>query len=288
MRLRQSKNELIEAEHVYRYLNGSTSTEHVPAAEPEPAPARRPSLATLLTAAGVATYAQITEALEEGLRTGEKLGEIAVRLDWTTEEGLARLLAEQWQLPFVEAGRLRADASAAAKLPAGAARPLGAVPVVLDSGGLCFAVADPSPGRMTAIAETVGNDPNVAIVDRSTFEQLLGELESFSADGHSEPAAPPLAVAGRANTTPADDLAVAVEAIVVASSRLGAVRIELDELAAALQTAYEQLADAQMTNERDAGTIRRLEAELAARDGFLETLKTRVADLGRTLDGLSE
>src|SRR5476649_357627 len=83
----------VETEQVYRNVDGTVAVERItrdaPVIERRRRPERRPSLAGLLVSAGFTSYEQITEALEEGLGTGERLGEVIVRRGWATEDNLA-------------------------------------------------------------------------------------------------------------------------------------------------------------------------------------------------------
>jgi len=54
-------------------------------------------------AAGLLTEVQLADALEEQTRTGQRLGEIIVRLGFIFEDELARVLAEQVGISFVGA-----------------------------------------------------------------------------------------------------------------------------------------------------------------------------------------
>src|SRR5690348_1678735 len=69
----------------------------------------RPSLGSLLVGAGHVTEDQVKDALAEGIRTGERLGEVLVRRRVVTDEVIAELLASQWQVPFVKTAALSVD-----------------------------------------------------------------------------------------------------------------------------------------------------------------------------------
>lgn len=165
----------------------------------------RPSLAALLTEAEVVTDAQVKEALEEGLRTGEKLGEVLVRRGWATEDQLARLLAEQWDLPFSSADLLAIDPTAVRQLKGSQARQIGALPVWYERIGrqvaeqgyerrLMVAIAEPSDERFAAVREAIeDHEIGYVVVARSALERLLHSRLTSSDEG--EEAVPAVAAA---------------------------------------------------------------------------------------------
>ena len=159
MKPRSDKHVPIETEQVYRNVDGTVAVERItrePPVEERPGrPARRPSLAGLLVGAGLTSYEQITEALEEGLGTGERLGEVIVRRGWATEEDLAELLAEQWSLPYLDGAQIDVDPVAVEQLPLATARELGALPVHYDGAELVVAIAEPAEDRFAKVREAL-------------------------------------------------------------------------------------------------------------------------------------
>ena len=61
---------------------------------------RRTALGTLLIERGLLDEDRLQEALEISEENGERLGEVLVRLAWVSEDDLAKVLAEQWQLRY--------------------------------------------------------------------------------------------------------------------------------------------------------------------------------------------
>ena len=246
MKPRSDKHLPIETEQVYRNVDGTVAVERItrePAAEARPGRApRRPSLAGLLVGAGLTTYEQITEALEEGLGTGERLGEVIVRRGWATEEDLAALLAEQWGLPYLDGSTVDVDAVAVGRLPLARARELGALPVHYDSYELVVVVAEPAEDRFAKLRESLG-EVSFAVVGRSALEALL-----------TDPAARAFESARRPR--PRDD-----ESIV---DRLSTLVDDLEHLELRLQ--------------RTEDTIDRLKQELVLRDDLLEALQAKLSD----------
>ena len=121
MKPRSDKHLPIETEQVYRNVDGTVAVERItrepPVDERAGRPARRPSLAGLLVGAGLTSYEQITEALEEGLGTGERLGEVIVRRGWATEEDLASCLPSSGACRTSTAHTIDVDPVAVEQLP---------------------------------------------------------------------------------------------------------------------------------------------------------------------------
>ncbi len=101
-------------------------------------------LGALVVLLGLATPADVEEALVEARTNGGRLGEILVAWDLVDERQLARLLADQEELPFLDLGKYDVDPEAAAVLPAALARKHMAIPFHLEDGLALVAVADPT------------------------------------------------------------------------------------------------------------------------------------------------
>ncbi len=108
------------------------------------ASARRP-LGALLLRDGLISAEQLEEALVEKDQTGARLGEILLSRGWVDPTTLARVLAEQHGLEFVDLNEAKVDRNVAALLPEQYARRYQALPVRFVSSGLVLvAVADPT------------------------------------------------------------------------------------------------------------------------------------------------
>ena len=260
MKPRSDKHVPIETEQVYRNVDGTVAVERItrePPVEERPGrPARRPSLAGLLVGAGLTSYEQITEALEEGLGTGERLGEVIVRRGWATEENLAELLAEQWSLPYLDGARIDVDPAAVNRLSLDRARELGALPLHYDGAELVVAIAEPAEDRFAKVREAL-DAVSFAVVGRSALERLL-----------DDPTAGPGTVERHA---PHDRASLA--------QRLSDLLDEVAQLETRLRRTEAQLEAAQEQQERDEDTINRLKQELELREDLLEVLQAKLTEL---------
>ena len=98
-------------------------------------------LGRLLVTAGAATDAEVAAALEEQLRTRERLGEVLVRRGLDPEQ-VARALARQLQLPYAPPP-LAPEAAALRLVRPELARRLRVLPLGLSEHGLRIATAEP-------------------------------------------------------------------------------------------------------------------------------------------------
>jgi type IV pilus assembly protein PilB len=105
-----------------------------------------PALGTLLVRDGAITSEQLEIALEEKRRVPTKrLGEILVEQGFTTRRAVARVLAEQHELEFIELTAADIEIGAALLLTEALARRYTAIPVrLLDDSTVLVAVADPT------------------------------------------------------------------------------------------------------------------------------------------------
>ena len=274
-------------------------------------PSYRPSFGALLVRAGIASDGDVKEALAEGMRTGERLGEVVIRKGWATEERIAQVLAEQWQLPFVEAHEAAVDPGALQRVPLAVAQELGALPIGFDGTTVVLAIAEPNEDLFAAVKSRVG-DASFVVVAHSVLEPLIATLSEPSAvsqaiepafvepdDPYSlpEPAPAPApslrdeAVAVEAprewesahpssfsgNQEETGEVAALIDTIDSASRDLDRVRGEVEALGAALARAKTQLGEYESA----------LAAATEARDRDSATIRRLEAELSQR-DGIFE
>src|SRR5262249_28822285 len=157
--------------------------------------AGRVPLGRLLVGQGLLTEAQLDNALLESGQTGERLGEVVVRLGLLSEEEVARALAEQWSLSYVDRASIWFDADALARLSREDAQRLEALPTRVQDGRVVVAVAEPTEQRLDSLRAVIGDDTVVVVVPRSALDAGLssGLLASRSPDEPvaEQPPAPP-------------------------------------------------------------------------------------------------
>ena len=105
-----------------------------------------PPLGALLVREGFLTDDDLDAALaQQRLSPSHRLGEILVEKGIVSRSVVARLVAEQYELPYVELDRLDVDPFVARRLPEEIAHRHSAVPItLLDDGSLEVAISDPT------------------------------------------------------------------------------------------------------------------------------------------------
>jgi hypothetical protein len=101
-------------------------------------------LGDLLVSKGFITNEQLAEALVESRQTQELVGVVLLRRRWIFEDELARTLAQQWSLPYLNLRSVGVDIGAMRLLPAEVGMRTMSVPVRFLDGSVQVAFADPS------------------------------------------------------------------------------------------------------------------------------------------------
>ena len=131
--------------------------------------ARRP-LGELLLERGLITQARLDIALDECERTGRRIGEVLADRGWVFENELARALAKQGGLTYVDIASTSVDPAACELLPRDFAEHFGVVPVrLLASGAVLVAVADPSAVDVEVLRIAIGRDVQLVVGDLSAI-----------------------------------------------------------------------------------------------------------------------
>ena len=160
-------------------------------------------LGTLVFRAGLLPEEQLEEALQEGMKTGKRLGEILLERSWVSETDLGRLLAAQKGLPFVELDPTALDPTAAPLLPAEKARLHGALPIGFEAGVPVVAVADPSNDLVVEnVRRALACEPVLVVAGRDALHRAI---EHAYGNGAPAPAAP--APAPEPQPTPVEPVA---------------------------------------------------------------------------------
>jgi hypothetical protein len=152
-------------------------------------------LGTLLFRAGLVPDDELRDALEFAVENNRRLGEILLERRLVTEPDLARILATQKGLSFVELGEVRPDPAAVALIPEQSAREWGALVIDVEDGRPVVAVSDPANrylfGRIT---ETLGRKPRFVVAVPSELAPAIATAyERLAAAGIASPSGPPVA-----------------------------------------------------------------------------------------------
>ncbi len=155
-------------------------------------------LGTLIFRAGLLPAETIENALEEGVKTGRRLGEILIERGLIKEEDLTRLLAGQKGLPFINLREQQIDPEAARLLAEDQARLFTALPIGFEDNAVVVALADPTNDVLTRnVREAVGQEVRLVVAARSELNEMIGEVFDGAfeaAPAALEPELPPLRV----------------------------------------------------------------------------------------------
>jgi hypothetical protein len=148
-------------------------------------------LGTLIFRAGLLPAETIENALEEGVKTGRRLGEILVERNLIKEEDLTRLLAGQKGLPYVSLRERAVEPAAARLLAEDQARLFTALPIGFEEGVPVVAVADPTNDVLNRnIREALGQEARFVVVARSELNDVITEIFRGTYDGDANGDAP--------------------------------------------------------------------------------------------------
>jgi hypothetical protein len=251
-------------------------------------PVRRP-LGELLIAAGVIDEDQLNEALAEGRETGERLGEVVVRRGWASEDTVAKVLAEQWSLNYVDRASIWFDADALARLSREHAQRLEALPTRVEDGRVVVAVAEPTEQRLAALRSVIGEDTVVVVVPKTALQAgLQSELLSSDRQPGSAPEpspAPKPTPAPESRRAPVTITPrVAPEASPAPSPELYDDVAALAAQARAMAASIEAQADAMRRG--GAGEVDALERRVEELEAELATRRAETAELRKQLKAM--
>src|SRR5919201_82297 len=131
----------------------------------------RPMLGWVLVKRGLITPVQLDDALDEVKRSGMRLGEVLLSRGWLFEGDLARALAMQFELEYVDLVTQSLDQYVARMLPLEVARRMFAVPVRwVGANAILVAVADPSDVGLAALERILKYDVTIAVGERTAIQ----------------------------------------------------------------------------------------------------------------------
>ena len=138
-------------------------------------------LGSLIVRDGIARPATVRDALVEAQETDRRLGEVMLARGLIRDRDLARLLAEQEKLEFIDLAKIDLDENAVDYLPESVARRVKAIAYGFHNSVLLVAVADPTDeDGLDEIREAVGR--------RVKFKVALpSEIESAHYDAFGDP-----------------------------------------------------------------------------------------------------
>jgi MshEN domain len=187
------------------------ATQSAPAPEPAPPTPQDPTsqmvdvpLGTLIFRAGLLGEEQLEDALQEGMRTGKRLGEVLLEWGWLNERDLGRMLAGQKGLPFIEVSAADTEPDALQTFVEEKARRQAALPLRYEDGLLVIAVGDPSNELvLESLRRDFGSGFRLVVAPHGQLQDAIGEAYALLAS-QPEPA-PAADTATSAQPEPAVD-----------------------------------------------------------------------------------
>jgi len=136
----------------------------------------RPLLGTILTERGLIDRPQLAEALAEAQATGRRVGEVLLRRGWIYEQELARALAYQYGLEYVDLKTAYLNPRDAALLDPAVGQRCRAVPVCVAGDELVVAVADPAPDVVEELRSRLPYPLRLVVAEPTLVEQVWDAL----------------------------------------------------------------------------------------------------------------
>ncbi|MEV6872991.1 ATPase, T2SS/T4P/T4SS family [Amycolatopsis sp. NPDC051128] len=131
-------------------------------------------LGEMLIDAGLATKDQVVTALEQSERVGKRVGSLLVELGTLSERDLARMVAKQHSLEFVDLRDVTPDPVVTELLSEETARALIAVPLGLEGERVAVAVASPSEATLRLLEGFIGRPLTIKIASQTDIAAAIG------------------------------------------------------------------------------------------------------------------
>jgi type IV pilus assembly protein PilB len=146
----------------------------------------RPSLGRILLEKGIVSNKQLDQAIQHQITRGNRLGEALVELGLCSDIDIARALADQLEIPFVNLQETPPLPSFVALIPRELALEHGVLPVRMDKDRLLVAARDPFDIRAD---EVVRQATGMRVVLASAPDAQLKELlqQYYSLNQYDEP-----------------------------------------------------------------------------------------------------
>jgi type IV pilus assembly protein PilB len=137
----------------------------------------RPHLGAVLLKSKLLTPEQLDEALRQQLGSGRRLGEVLIERGWLYPQDVARALAMQIGVDYIDIHHVSVDLRAARRLDPEVGQRCCAIGVrTLDDGALLVAVADPTSENLKEVREAIGGPVVFAVTERDDIQNAWRKL----------------------------------------------------------------------------------------------------------------
>jgi Type II secretion system (T2SS), protein E, N-terminal domain len=136
----------------------------------------RPLLGTILTERGLIDPARLAEALAEAQATGRRVGEVLLQKGWIYEQELARALAHQYGLEYVDLETTHLNPRDAALLDPEVGQRCRAVPLCVAGDELVVAVADPALDLVEELRARLPYPLRIVVAEPTLVQQAWDAL----------------------------------------------------------------------------------------------------------------
>ena len=136
----------------------------------------RPHFGAVLLQTKLLRPDQLDQALDLQRNSGKRLGQLLIDLGWLYEQDIARAIAIQSGLPYIDLEASSVDPRAAAKLRPELGKEMRAIPVRFAPTGLLVAVADPLDAPHARLVEATGHHVERCIGEPSVILAMWGRL----------------------------------------------------------------------------------------------------------------
>jgi serine/threonine protein kinase len=152
---------------------------------------RKYRLGDLLVETNNITEEQLAIALKEQQKSGLRLGELLVQLEYVSDRGMRQALCKQLGIEFVELDAVSPDRAMVRVIPPELASHHRALPIARDGDRLTVALDDPTNGDVVAELERqTGCNIEVVTGERASFRRAFSALYHRAAGTSVEPTAP--------------------------------------------------------------------------------------------------
>jgi type IV pilus assembly protein PilB len=138
----------------------------------------RPLLGAILAERGLIDPERLAEALAEAQATHQRVGEVLLRKGWLYEQELARALAHQYELEYVDLETACVNPRDAALLDPAVGQRCRAVPISFAGDELVVAIADPAPHLVDELRARLPYPLRLVVAEPSLVERAWDDLLS--------------------------------------------------------------------------------------------------------------